>query len=197
MRDITIVPSLIDDDYETFELDVFEQVVRPGMVVLDVGANFGIYSVIAGARVGSTGRVFAFEPVPENVQYLRTNIDLNGLGNVEIVPEAVGSETGRMRIFLSPDSIGSHSASPTNVRGTLSGQRSTQGHVDVPVTTIDDFVAARSVVPDVIKMDIEGYEAFAVSGAASTLHGRPTLFMEFSASLLERCGSDPLALAHR
>ncbi|HEX2069460.1 MAG TPA: FkbM family methyltransferase [Actinomycetota bacterium] len=195
MRDVTIAPSLIDGEYETFELDIFERIVQPGMVVFDVGANLGIYSVIAAARVGSAGRVFAFEPVPENLEYLRTNIELNGLRNVEVVPQGVGSEKGQMRIFLSPNGVGSHSAAAANVGRTLSGQRSTRGHVDVPVITIDEFAAARSVVPDVVKMDIEGYEAFAVRGAATTLERRPTLLMEFSAPLLERCGSDPIALA--
>jgi FkbM family methyltransferase len=195
-RDVSIVPSLISQEYEAFELDVFEPLLRPGMRVMDIGANIGIYAVIAGKRIGSRGRVYAFEPVCENVDFLRRNVELNALKNVDIVPAAVGNEHGRTRMQLSPNDIGTHSvaAKGANDIGSLGVRKR---HLGVLLTTIDRFVEDRSFRPDVIKMDIEGYEPFAIQGAARTLRQQPILFMEFSAPHIEKYGADPVALLRR
>ncbi len=201
--DITIAPSLLSGDYESFELDLFEQVLRPGMTVLDIGANIGIYSINAARRI-SPGRVYAFEPVPENVSLLRRNIDLNGLDNVDVIPSAVGERDGVAPIFLA-STIGTHSLARKNalgiagrrVSGAASGEDGSSEHLDVPMTTIDQFVAERSLDVAVMKMDIEGYEGFGCAGAAETLSKRPIFFMEFSEPHIRECGYDPGALMDR
>jgi FkbM family methyltransferase len=200
--DITIAPSLLSGEFERFELSLFEQVLRPEMTVLDIGANIGIYSINAARRI-RPGRVYAFEPVPENVSLLERNIGLNGLDNVDVVRNAVGERQGVVPIFLSR-TIGSHSLARMNALGIV-GRRPRRGtsgedwpeHLDVPMITIDQFVADRSLDVSVIKMDIEGYEGFACAGARETLSKRPVFFMEFSETLIRECGFDPKALIER
>jgi FkbM family methyltransferase len=201
--DITIAPSLLSGEFESFEIDLFERVLRPGMTVLDIGANIGIYSIKAARQI-SPGRVYAFEPVPENASLLLQNLSLNELDNVEVIRAAVGERLGVVPIFLAR-SIGSHSLASMNALGmdAKRARRATAGkedgptHLDVPMITIDQFVADRSLDVSVIKMDIEGYEGFACAGATETLSKRPALFMEFSEPLIRECGFDPGALMER
>jgi FkbM family methyltransferase len=189
--DVSVVPTLISQEFEAFELDLFEQFLRPGMRVMDIGANIGIYTVIAGKRVGSHGRVYAFEPVPENLAFLRRNVELNGLRNVETIPAAVGHQHGWTRMLLSPKDIGTHSVAVRGETDIDTISMSEERYLDVPLTRVDRFALDHSVQPDVIKMDIEGYEPFAIQGAVRTLRQQPILFIEFSPPHIEQYGSDP------
>lgn len=190
--DISMTPTILSGEYEAFELDLFERLIKPGITMIDVGANIGIYSLIAGKRGQPTGRVFAFEPVPENLDHLHRNIQLNGLTNVDTIPAAVGDERGRTRIALSPKEFGTHAIATETYKGR--GLSAHKAYVEVPITTIDKFVNDRSIQPDVIKIDIEGYEPFAVRGGLRTLRQQPALFIEFSADLIRRYGEDPLRM---
>lgn len=169
-KDTTIVPGLINGDYEDYELHVFEKLIESKMIVLDIGANIGVYSLIAAAR-GAT--VYAFEPVPENLEFLRRNCELNH-ANVNIVPVAIGEKTGRVNIDIK-DSIGTHSVSQS-------------GALSVKLETLDNFTRKHKLTVDLIKIDIEGYEAHAFEGISKL---PPLVFLEFSAKLLRGAGSSP------
>src|SRR6185312_8497302 len=89
--------------FETAELRFIQERLRPGDVFVDIGANGGIYTVIAAKKVGASGRVLAFEPGPRNLELLKRNLALNGLTNVTIVPKAVSNTAGAAALAISRD----------------------------------------------------------------------------------------------
>jgi FkbM family methyltransferase len=178
-HDISMTPSIMNGDYEAVELDIFEKLVKPGMVVLDIGANLGIYTITASKLVGSRGHVYAFEPVQENIRYLTENVALNAAdANVTIVPQAVGDKAGTAEMGIAKNT-GTHAIGAAAEFGT-----STM----VKVTTIDRFMRGKKI--DIVKMDVEGYEGHVLRGGLKALPGT-TMIMEFQAEMLRRAGSDP------
>jgi FkbM family methyltransferase len=185
-KDITLTPSVMSGDFERYELDIFELACSAGATVLDIGANIGLYSVVAAKRIGPSGRVYAFEPVPENIAFLRKNLEVNGVADRVAVQEAAAGEAdGELEIFLSDRQIGTHSAAKLAGGGGSS--------VKVPMRSVDTFVNNNGVNRvDVVKIDVEGYDFQVLQGALQTLRRhKPTLFIEYSPALLEACGQDP------
>lgn len=147
------------------------EIVRKGMTVIDVGAHHGYYSLYFAKCVGPTGRVFSFEPVPENLALLRRNILLNGISWIETFPDAVFSCTKEIS-FAAPDE------SANSGEGSL-GEGSRGRQILVHAVTLDSFCASADSLPDVIKMDVEGAELDVLLGAKDTLREcSPTLLIE-------------------
>jgi len=140
--------------YERKTQRVFEEIVRPGDVVYDVGANAGFFTLLASKLAGPSGRVYAFEPLPRNIAVLREHVRLNGAANVEVLPLAVSDRAGTA-YFAAAD----HPAM---------GGLSDRGALEVETTTLD---ALRGTIapPSFIKMDIEGAEHAALTGAIEVL----------------------------
>jgi FkbM family methyltransferase len=152
---------------------VMVRYVRAGDVAYDLGANFGIYTTFLAKLVGSTGRVFAFEPLPDIVTELKRNVALNGFSNVECVTSAVGDQTGSVRFRVGNQLGSGHLESADHMHPT-SGVA-----VEVPVLTLDAFVADGHPPPAFMKMDIEGAEGAALIGARSVLRThRPVMAIE-------------------
>lgn len=80
--------------YEAAKQKRIFEVVRPGMVCWDVGAHVGFYTLLLAELVGPDGRVFAFEPLPGNLELLRRHVEMNGYRNVRVVPAALGDFDG-------------------------------------------------------------------------------------------------------
>jgi FkbM family methyltransferase len=165
------------------EYDAFRAGTPRGGVILDIGAHVGAYALLFGQWVGDGGRVYAFEPDPLALQGLRTHIALNGLASrVTAVEFAVTDRSGRGRLAVF-DSPGI-----SRLCGTSS--ESCEG-VDAVVTSIDDFCTGRNIVPDVIKLDVEGAEVDALRGARRTIaRARPglQLFVEMHPALWSSMG---------
>jgi FkbM family methyltransferase len=81
----------MDGEYSEGEIDLFRQIVRRGMVVLDIGANIGVFTVYLATAVGSSGRVYSFEPQRALYHVLCGNLALNAFGNLTAVHGALGS----------------------------------------------------------------------------------------------------------
>lgn len=145
---------------ESPELAWIRRVLRPGDVVADVGANNGFTGVLFARAVGPGGRVVGFEPAPANLEAARENIRLNGIANFELVAAAVGAAPGS--VSFDP--------------GFGNGAVSSAGPVTVPQVTLDAHFGASRV--DLVKLDIEGYEAEALRGARRLLERRPVLAIE-------------------
>lgn len=144
-KDTSMVPSIISGDYEDFELDVYSKVLKPGITVLDIGANIGIYSLLASDK---SSKVYSFEPVPENLSLLKKNVASNKAeSKVHITEAAVGDKNGSIDIHIVPGSLGTH--------GVFA--KSTE-ELKVKLVAIDDFVKRKGLKVGLIKMDIEGYE---------------------------------------
>ena len=158
----------------------FNALVKPGMTVVDVGANLGYYTLLAARRVGPSGRVIAFEPIPEARRRLEENLALNGYRNVTISPVALFSRDTPMVL-----------GRPFEDSRLLPETRHpSDGDLEV---TCARFDAIRQDVGigavDVVKMDVEGAEMDVLLGMTETLsRSRPSLLLEVHASALTGFG---------
>jgi FkbM family methyltransferase len=150
---------------ERQKLAVFAADLRPGMVVWDVGANVGLYTLCAARVVGSAGEVVAFEPVSENLCLLRRHLALNSIENARVVPHAVLDHQDTVR-FSAGDSASEWRVDP-------------QGTRELTAIALDRWrEQSRARAPNVMKIDVEGAEAFVLNGARDTLaECRPALFL--------------------
>ena len=135
---------------------------KPGDLMIDVGANVGLYSLLAAAEVAD-GRVIALEPHPLAAQRLRENVALNRLDNVDVQAAAVGAKAGIARLTADLDT--------TNYIVLEGNQRNS---IDVPMVALDDVVAAGRTVA-LVKVDAEGFESAVVAGAARMLRERSVI----------------------
>lgn len=162
--------------YEPDVTAVFRRVLRPGMGVVDAGANIGYFTLLSAAVVGPDGWVLAVEPNPVNARMLEASRGLNGFGQVVVAQVAAGRETGLLVLHAS-HSNGTTSAAPGGLDGLLAS-------VTVPAVRIDALVPAGQRV-DLIKVDVEGAEYNALLGAEATIaRCRPVIVSEFSPELM-------------
>jgi FkbM family methyltransferase len=150
--------------------------VQPGMVAYDVGANIGYISLLLARRVGSQGVVYAFEALPANLERLRANLALNELGEkVVAIPAAVVNRERPVRFLIGP-SGGMGKADGSAGRDEVAYSAA----VDVDGLSLDSFVFERgNPPPQVVKMDIEGGEVLALPGMARVLEQvRPIVLLE-------------------
>lgn len=150
----------------------FDRVVRPGMVVADVGAHVGVHSLALAERVGSQGHVCAFEPVPHVVALLRRRVRLNQMqSRVTIVPCGVGDVEGHDQMHVDPVS-----ADPGNSFVRRPYAQSTSP-IRVETVTLSAFFEARGTLPDVVKVDTEGYESRVLRGCAGLVRRQPRVVL--------------------
>ena len=161
------------DEQHDFEL--FTAAIKSGDVVLDVGANMGIYSMTGAQRVGALGRVFAFEPNSNARNLLSQNIAINKLTRaVKIISSCVGDYDGATQFHETMDSAFS------GMRAT--GRSSIKRIIEVPVITLDSFISRENLDRvDALKLDVEGFEANVLKGAALLLdRSDPVIMLEIS-----------------
>jgi FkbM family methyltransferase len=174
---------------EPFTVQLFRELVRPGMVVVDVGAYLGYYTLLAARGSGSSGQVHAFECNPVNHRFLLHNLRLNGLQtNVVASSSAVTDQPGRLPFFVRSWDLSA---------GSLWQESHTRRVVEVPATTLDHELDGQSV--DVLKMDIEGGEPRALDGMTETISASPNLvmFAECNPNALAASGSSAEELIQR
>jgi len=87
---------------------LIKKYIQRGAVVLDAGAKIGYFTLIFARLVGDEGKVFAFEPAPENFALLKKNVEINGYQNVVIEQKAISNKTGKARLYLYEDHKGKH-----------------------------------------------------------------------------------------
>ena len=169
------------------ELRFVRDCLRPGQVAVDVGCHKGAYTYWMRQRVGPTGAVFAFEPQPAQVAYLRELFSTMSYDNVRLVPVALSDSVGRLPLHVPSGNGKTHLA--TLERGSRcrepSGVESASArpnYFDVEVTTLDAFFADEPRGPDFLKIDVEGHELAVLAGGRQTLERfRPALLIECEA----------------
>jgi FkbM family methyltransferase len=159
---------------EVFFKDIYEQEskIKPGDIVLDVGAHIGCFTLKAAKEVGPEGKVVSFEPSSENFRLLSMNVSSNDYSNAKLFNVAVGSEPGTAKLHLG------------NRRGTnslLSDASAEQvGVEEVPIRTLDsvaDELKLNKV--NFMKIDVEGFELEVLKGAQNILSSsHPSIAME-------------------
>lgn len=142
--------------------------VRPGATVMDVGAHFGLFTVLMARLVGPAGRVVGFEPTPQTRAVLEAMVRLNGIASmVEVRSEAVCGETGTAVFF--------DAETPVSYANSLIHTYRSRTGLEVPTVRLDDFVAERGLHVGCLKIDVEGAELGLLRGARETfLRCRPS-----------------------
>lgn len=177
-RDRACVPSIVAGYFEQKELDVFQALAREADVLFDVGANFGLYSVI-GCSSSDRLIAYAFEPVEENVRLLERNIAAGGFQErIFLQPVAVSDTEGTAMIHMddpTTHSLEFHPGRPTRLVNTI---------------TLDGFAIEIGRGPDLMKIDVEGHEPAVLEGAWNMLSRyKPTLLLEFIPRVQEDVGA--------
>lgn len=168
------------------EVGVFLSLLKEGMTVVDVGANTGMYALQAGLAVGASGRVYAFEPVPDVYRRLWEHIRLNSASNVLAFAVALADRDGVAAFHL----------------GRIDSQGSlfrvdTDRVIQVQTKTLDSFLAEQGIDRvDAVKVDVEGAEMHVLRGMHGLLSGagKPALMFEISATHLKAAGFKPADL---
>jgi FkbM family methyltransferase len=178
--------AMANGRYEPATTHLFQKTLIPGMVVVDIGAHVGYYTLLSAQLVGPTGKIYAFEPEPGNHTTLRKNIELNGYDNIVATQLAVSDRTGNATIYLTSLDSGRHSLFQHDLPR--------RGSASIETTTLDLFLEARDWPQiDLIKVDVEGAEIAVLDGMAQLLVRSPKLklIIEFNPALLQSAGVAP------
>jgi FkbM family methyltransferase len=170
---------------ERRELATLRSLIRPGMVIADIGANAGFYALEMAASVGPSGRILAFEPDPLTFRLLQERLKGAATPNVEAYQVALGDTSGRATLYCSAYNRADNRLSPSHI----------ESHVEaceVEVCRLDEFLARRQIQVDALKIDVQGNEAQVLRGAQAILRvGIRWIWVEFSPDHLRGSGSDP------
>lgn len=171
--------------YEPLTVKRFQERIKKGDTVLDIGAHIGYYTLMAAKRVGKGGKVYAFEPNKDNLALLTKNITSNGHKNVVLVEKAVSNSTKKAKLYLNPISTGMHSL--------IDIGDNSKNITMVDTVSLDDFFGKNLPQISVIKMDIEGGEYAALEGMTRLLKKSKnlTIFTEFSPYALKKSKRSP------
>jgi FkbM family methyltransferase len=169
--------------YKTYadrqERRLLRKILLPGAVVVDVGANIGIYSRFLSRCVGPTGMVHSFEPSPDN--FKRLCATTRDLSNVRLTQAAVGERSGECKLYISDKLNVDHRA--------YKADGDSRRAVEAEMVALDDYLKPGQRV-DLIKMDIQGYELHALRGAQRVVqeNAEINLLLEFWPAGLARAG---------
>lgn len=184
-RDTVITPALRDrGTWEPEFGQVAGRYVRPGMTVVDVGANIGFATRTLAALLDTRGTLIAIEPEPLNFRVLCCNAaDIAGDIDVHCVPAAASDENRELTLWLDDANLGDHR--------TWSSPGATTRGIRVPSVRIDDLIDD-SLKVDFVKVDTQGSEQQVLEGMRRTLaRWRPILYVEFWPFGIEGRGDDP------
>lgn len=183
----------VDESLRRFHTDgeeaiqeTLEKMVPVGGFFVDIGANFGLHTLLACDLLGPGGRVLAVEPVPANLSLLRRNLALNGyddrctVAGLALTNGSVASVEMTVEPGLSP---------AASLAENFAGIK-----ILVLAGTLDTLLAGVDAIPDLIKIDVEGAEHEVLKGAIETLRKGPALLIEVHRFALGNFGSSSDAL---
>ncbi len=169
---------------------IMRGLLNPGDRVVDIGANVGFVSLAAAGLVGATGKVFAVEPFPSNLQSLRRNLELNPSLPVRVEAVAVAETRGKLCLYAPPeDEHRDFNVSLIPVDG--------YRQLDVPATPLDELWESWGCqTAQLLKIDVEGAEPIALRGGAKVLSSGKVkhVFTEVNGYYLPKVGSSPQKL---
>jgi FkbM family methyltransferase len=140
-----------------------------GDIVLDIGAHFGLFSMTAGQKTGNTGKVYSFEPHPNNYDVLTTNIDRNELHNIKSFQSAIGETPGSTTLVTNENFSGRSFIKEVGSERDRTFTDKVIEEITVDIDSIDHFINENSIEQiDIVKVDVEGAELEVLLGAASS-----------------------------
>ena len=174
--------------HEPNTFEVFRQLVRQGMTVVDIGAHRGYFSIYLNDLVGRDGIVYAFEPMPENYAALNRTLARNDCQQVRGVQKAITNENAPVSLFLS------HTPYMSSLAVEWAGEEG--GKTKVEGTRLETFLEFEGRVPDFIKMDIEGSGIYALPDMANLIRScQPYLLVESHLPAEDRAIGQALSIA--
>ena len=154
--------------YRSNDKKFLEQVLKPGGLIVDVGANIGMISIRSAKLAGPSGRVIAIEPNPNIAPFCKENIRLNGLENVTVFQTALGAQEGFISFHCDRSDDCSHVVE--------------SGGVTVPITTLDKIMEVEPTREiDLLKIDVEGFEMTVLESAPKSLKRTQMIYVEVDA----------------
>jgi len=171
---------------------LMEKTIKRGDTFLDLGANVGYFTLLAAKLVGKEGRVYSFEPEPQNFRYLKKNVEVNNYSQAKVFQKAVSDKSGKIKLYVCPYDSGHHTINRFDgVQAYARGRRVEKKAVEIEAVSLDDFL--RGEKADVIKMDVEGAEPLALKGMDKMLKSNQNIkmFVEFFPLLIKNMGGSP------
>jgi len=160
---------MLKGSHEPLSTKILMKNLHEGMRIADVGANLGYFALQEAKAVGPKGVVYAIEPIPQNFLLLKHNVALNNLKNTQVINMAIGDKDGSLDLFIGRAS---------NWASAFKTPINTDQKITVPCQRLDTFLKDKGKV-DLVRMDVEGYEAKIVDGMEETLKQKNLmLFME-------------------
>ncbi len=177
----------IRGSYEPNEVEILKKLIRPGDIVLDVGAHIGHHTLTMARLVGTKGKVVAFEPDPFNFVILEKNITANKYSNIVAIKKGIAESTkkeGGIFYYPKDNKAGSMIEDLTKPKGQT---------IKIDTVSLDDFIENNlDSKVDFIKIDVDGGEHFVIEGMRSTLKKNPlVLLMEFNPNEMRNSGYNP------
>ena len=154
----------------------------PGDIVFECGTHHGLTAMLLANWVGETGKIVSFEINHKNAKIAQKNIKLNNINNVVIEEKGLGSQPSNLKIFNKSNA----SVTPANLISSGWLKNFIYGTNEVEIITLDDYAAAKSIMPTFLKIDVEGYETEVLKGAREILKTRPKLEIEIHTEILSR-----------
>jgi FkbM family methyltransferase len=172
--------------HEPLVTDFIKKEVKDNFIVVDIGAHIGYYTLMFAKLVGENGKVFSFEPDPENFYLLKKNVEVNNYKNVVIEQKAVSDYVGKTKLFISRESSGQNTIYQIDKK---------QNFVEVNVVSLDEYFKNFNRNIHLIKMDIEGAEYSCLVGARNIIkkNERLKIITEFRPISLKSFGVEPEA----
>ena len=162
--------------YEPDLLHLIQDLVKPGWICADIGANVGTITVLLAKRATSSGLVYAFEAHPENAEILRRNLKAENIANAK-VENLIVADGSQERMWLYPGR--GHSEAEWNIMGHDVEGNMTERELSVAAVSLDEYFPPDARL-DFVKIDVEGAEAMVIKGMRRLLQqSKPIVFVEF------------------
>ncbi len=172
--------------YGELDTKIIKKQLNENDIVIDVGANIGYYTLLSAKSVGNAGRVFAFEPEPENFKLLQKNIKVNNYKNTITENYAVSNTNGKISLFLAKNGIVGHRIYDSD---------DCSDSILVNKITLDDYFTKLNLLDKInfVKIDVEGFEFGVLKGMVKIIEKSKNLklFVEFNRISLEEAGFNP------
>ena len=167
---------IVDGIRENYITESWQKEINSGDIIVDIGANIGYYALLEAKLTGEKGKVYAIEPIPDNITLLKKSIDINNYKNIDIYQLAIGNSNGNAPIYVGK----ARNLSSMRMVDSYAEQGGYIDKIDVKLITLDEFLKDKPS-PNVVRMDTEGYEYEIIRGMSQTLAKRlpMKMFIEF------------------
>ncbi|MCV0399646.1 MAG: FkbM family methyltransferase [Nitrosarchaeum sp.] len=169
--------------YEPVETEIVKKYVKKGDVVIDIGAHIGYYTLLFSELVGEHGKVYSFEPDPENFELLKKNVDINKCSNVKLIQKAVTEKKSKIKLYLSDEDRATNRIYDAQLNDTSNS-------IEIDATSIDEEFRDMNMKIDFVKIDVEGSEEGVFQGMESTIENNKNIkiLSEFFPHLIKKYG---------